>query len=198
MQDITITILAGGQSRRMRRDKAFVPLAGKPMLQHIIDAVSTLKCPIRLIANDHNRYSIFGLPVHADLMPGTGALGGIYTAMMTCQTPSVLCLACDMPFVDPAVLRFLIAQRTHAADVIIPQVDASLQPLHAIYHRNVIPMLEKQLARASLAIHDFLALVEILTVPQAVLHAAGFDTRSFINLNTPEDLERAKTITDSF
>lgn len=180
----------------MGRNKAFLPLAGKPMVQHVIDAASELQLPLILIANDIDRYGVFELPVYADLKPGGGALGGIYTAMIASETPSVLCLACDMPFVRPNLLRYLIDQCTDAVDVIIPQVGGRLQPLHAVYHRNVIPIIEKQLAQNSFAIYDFLALVRISTITEAVLHARGFSTRSFVNLNTPEDWERETAMTD--
>jgi molybdopterin-guanine dinucleotide biosynthesis protein A len=193
---ISIAILAGGQSRRMGRDKAFLMLAGKPMVQHVIDAASQLRLPINLIANDIERYSVFGLPVHADLKPGGGALGGIYTALVVSETPSVLCLACDMPFVSPDLLRFLINQRRDSVDVVIPQVRGRLQSLHAVYHQNVIPIMEKQLARKSLAIYDFLELVTTFTVTEAMLDANGFSVRPFVNLNTPEEWERETAMAD--
>ncbi len=192
----TIAILAGGQSRRMGRDKAFLPLGDKVVVQHVIDAASILNSPLILIANDVERYAVFGLPVYPDLVPGAGALGGIYTALMVSTTPSVLCLACDMPFVHADLLRFLINYPVDGADALVPQVGGRLQPLHAVYSRGVIPVLRQQLAQKSLAIHDFLTLVQTRIISEDRLSAVGFSREAFVNLNTPEDWRRATIMSD--
>lgn len=188
--DVSVAILAGGQSRRMGRDKAFLPLAGKPMIQHVIDAAAGLRVPVLLIANEPGRYRRFGLPVYTDRIPGGGALGGVYTALLAATTPYVVCLACDMPFVRADLLRYMIAQLTDESEVVIPEAGGHLHPLHAIYRRSIAPLIADQLARQVLAIRDLLTQLHVLVLPEAQLNAAGFEARPFVNLNTPEDLKR--------
>lgn len=180
----------------MGRDKAFLAFNDKPLLQHVIDAVTPLGLPVRLITNDHNRYAMFGLPMYADIIPGAGSLGGIYTAIQVSETSSVLCLACDMPFVQTDLLRYLIEQMDDAADVIVPQVGGRYQPLHAIYRRTVLPLIRKQLARNALAIYDLYALAHVLVISEDTLKAGHYALRAFTNLNTPEEWKREITMTN--
>ncbi|MFW5709503.1 MAG: NTP transferase domain-containing protein [Chloroflexota bacterium] len=188
--DVSVAILAGGQSRRMGRDKAFLRFKGKPLLQHVIDAVMPLGLPVNLIANDHERYAVFNLPLYSDVVPSTGALGGVYTALHVSETAYVLCLACDMPFVQTDLLRYLIRQIDASSDVIVPQFGGRYQPLHAIYRKTVLPFITEQLARNTLAIYDLYAQVDVSVILESTLQANRYDVRSFINLNTPEEWMR--------
>ncbi|MBN8638418.1 MAG: molybdenum cofactor guanylyltransferase, partial [Anaerolineae bacterium] len=127
-----IAILAGGQSRRMGTDKSFVRLNEKPLLQHVIERVSALQLPLVLIANDPAKYADFGLPVITDVLPNAGSLGGIYTAVQHGDAEYTLCVACDMPFLNPALLRYLLDQAT-GVDAVVPFVDGTAHALHAVY-----------------------------------------------------------------
>ncbi|MEO0564310.1 MAG: molybdenum cofactor guanylyltransferase, partial [Chloroflexota bacterium] len=174
---VSVAILAGGASRRMGQNKAFILLEGKPLIQHVIDAVIPLQCPVVIIANDKASYTPFGLPVYADLKPGCGSLGGIYTALKVCTTPHVLCLACDMPFVDSSLLRFLIGQSPDEVDAVVPRVDGRPQPLHAVFHQRVAPTIAQQLNQGSFAIYDFLSLIRVSVVCESILGGNRFNMR---------------------
>ncbi len=123
-----IAVLAGGKSRRMGTDKSFVLLNGKPLLQHVIERVSELQLPIMLIANEIEKYAGFGLPIFSDIIPNVGSLGGVYTALQqtSAEHTRTLCVACDMPFLNPTLLRYLIDQSLEY-DVVVPFIDGTAQ-----------------------------------------------------------------------
>lgn len=184
----TIAILAGGQSRRMGVDKSFVLLNGKPLLQHVIDRARTLDQPMILIANAVERFQVFGLPVYPDVIPGSGSLGGLYTALTHSTTPYTLCLACDMPRIEPALLRHLLTLTESGADAIIPRANGVMQGLHAVYHQRCLPVIAEQIAQDDLRVGTLSALVTTRFVDAAELRPFDPHGRSFINLNTPAEV----------
>lgn len=184
---VTVAILAGGQSRRMGTDKSFVVVEGKPLLQHVIDRVGRLGYPAVLIANDIPRYQAFGLPVYADVIPGAGALGGLYTALTHSATGYTLCLACDMPRVSPALLAHLISLADRH-DAIVPRVGGVAQALHAIYHRRCLPVMEARIRRGELRISELLGALSTRFVEEDELRRFDPHGASFANLNTPRDV----------
>lgn len=143
---VTVAILAGGQSRRMGTDKSFVLLDGRPLIEHVIERAGALGYPVILIANHVERYRQFGLPVYADVISGAGSLGGLYSALAHSRSDHTLCLACDMPHINPRLLAYLLTLRG-AADAVVPCVNSLLQPLHAVYHRRCLPVLRQRIER---------------------------------------------------
>lgn len=190
---VTIAILAGGQSRRMGTDKSFVPLDGKPLIQHVIDRASQLEIPLILIANDVERYQQLGLPVYSDVIPGAGSLGGLYTALSHSSTAFTLCLACDMPQVNPALLHHLITLKD-SYDVVVPRVDGVAQSLHAIYHQRCLPIMHEHIQQGKLKISRVIDVLNTRFVDDAELRLIDPDSTSFMNLNTQVDLEQFKRI----
>src|SRR5687768_17502736 len=91
MRDVSIAILAGGKSRRMGQNKSFVPLHGRPLIEHILDQLATLELPTCIVTNEPDAYVHYGLPLVTDVVPDQGALGGLYTALRWSPTPYVLC-----------------------------------------------------------------------------------------------------------
>ena len=106
IEPLSLAIIAGGQSRRMGRDKAFVELGGQTLIERVIQRSAELgQAETILITNKPADYAHLGLPMFRDALPDKGSLGGIYTALLRAQSPAVLVLACDMPFVNADLLR---------------------------------------------------------------------------------------------
>ena len=190
----TLAILAGGQSRRMGRDKAFVQLAGKPLIQHTLDRCAALgQAETILIANAPADYAHLGLPMHPDALPGKGSLGGIYTALCHASCPVVLALACDMPFVEAGLLRFMLAQLDDETDIVVPRVQGYPQGMHAIYRTTCLPHIRRQLDRDRLKIIGFYPDVRVRYLDEADYAAHDPQARSFTNLNTPDELAWAQS-----
>lgn len=190
-----VAILAGGKSRRMGTDKSFVQLNGKPLLQHVIEQVSELKLPVILIANEREKYSEFGLPVFADIIPNAGSLGGIYTALRQgdVRHTRTLCVACDMPFLNPLLLRSLIEQ-SWAFDAVVPFVDGTAHGLHAVYSPSCLPIMSLQIESGDLTIQRVFPQVKTQFVGEQALRSFDPDLRSLVNLNTPTDLDFHRAI----
>lgn len=175
----------------MGTDKSFVLLDDRPIIAHVIERVQALHLPVILIANDAARYAGLGLPLFGDVFPDNGSLGGIYTALHHSQTPHTLCVGCDMPLLEPRLLRFLIRQRLDY-DIVVPVVDGRPENLHAVYSRACLPVMREQIAQQRLKINHLHDRMNVLKVEEAALRRLDPDLRSLMNVNTPEDLARIR------
>ena len=194
----TLALIAGGKSSRMGRDKAFVPLAGKPIIERILERTADLgQAETILITNRPQAYAHLGLPMFTDILPEKGALGGIYTAIARSAHPYTLALACDMPFVNAHLLRYMLSLRDADDgpwDVIVPRVNGHPQGLHAIYARTCLGPIRVQLETGNLRVIGFYDAVRVRHLAPA--EYAPLDPRglSFFNVNTPEDLQTAESL----
>lgn len=187
----TIAILAGGQSRRMGTDKALLSLAGQPLIERVAHRCQTLGLPLIVIANHAERYTGLDLPVFPDVIPGKGSMGGIYTALVHSDTPHTLCIACDMPFVSPPLMARLI-ELAAGYDVVIPEVDGRMQALHAVYGQGCRQTFQEHIQTDRLKIIGAFAGLAVRIPDAAELRALDPDGRAFLNINTPDDLERVR------
>lgn len=185
--DVTVAILAGGLSRRMGANKSFVSLAGKPLLQHVIERVSALRLPVILITNTPEQYVHFDLPMYGDVYPQCGSLGGLYTALHSSFTDYTLCVACDMPFLSVDLLRYMLDLRSGVHSV-VPYIAGNYESLHAIYHQSCLPVMREQLEHGQLRISHIYACLQVRLVTVAEIERFDPDQRSFANLNTPDDV----------
>lgn len=187
MNDVTVAILAGGRSRRMGTNKSFLPFAGKPLVQHVIERVQTLSLPVILITNSPNQYAVFDLPMFGDVYPGCGSLGGLYTALHSSATDYTLCVACDMPFLNVDLLRYLLDLRS-GVSAVVPYIADHYESLHAVYNRACLPILLEQLEQERLRIHEIYPKLQVRLVVEAEINHFDPEQRSFMNLNTPDDV----------
>jgi len=189
---MTAVIIAGGQSRRMQTDKAFVKVGGKWLIERVIEAITPLFDEVLINTNTPAKYQGWGLPAVPDVWPDKGALGGIYTALRAATHPTVFCVACDMPTLNRNVIRLIQAQAAHW-DVVVPRLPDGLHPLHAIYTKPCAEPIHGLLARDSLKIAPLFELVRTHYLAAEAIRQIDPHFRSFANLNTHEDLQRAQT-----
>ncbi len=186
---IHIAVLAGGQSRRMGRDKALLQLGGQTLIERVIAAAHPLAYPC-LIVGDPAAYGHLGLPVLPDRRPKLGPLGGLYTALDATAAP-VLLLACDLPFLTPGFLRHLTDRRgPHQA--VVPYAAAGLQPLCALYEPSCLAAVESAIQADQLGMRSLLHNLSLDLVREKDWRP--YDERGllFANLNAPEEYERAQ------
>jgi len=117
---VSAVILAGGQSRRMGRDKAFIEFEGAPLIARVIERVKPVCSEVIIVANDVDAYAHFGVRVVGDAYPGKGSLGGTFSGLQVAREDYALAVACDMPFLNAALLRYLISLAPQF-DVVIPR-----------------------------------------------------------------------------
>ena len=141
---LTVVVQAGGESTRMGRDKALYPFLGEPLVARVIRRVSPLADEVLVTTNHPQEYRFLGLPLFSDLVPGRGALGGLYTALSAASYTLVAVVACDMPFVSSELLAFerdLLLAGGHAA--VIPISQGGTEPVHAVYEQSqCLPAIE--------------------------------------------------------
>jgi molybdenum cofactor guanylyltransferase len=188
---VTGVILAGGQSRRMGQDKAFLPFGKGLLIERVIEVVQQVTADVILITNTPERYRRFGLPMFSDVIAEAGSLGGIYTGLVSAKTPYSLCLACDMPFVKPTFLRFLC--RTAAeADVVIPRNAEDFQPLCAVYSQVCRDPIRHKIEVGQLKITGFFDQVRVRVIDGDLLTRYDPPDVMFFNANTPEEYAKAQ------
>ena len=189
--DVAAFILAGGKSTRMGTDKAFVLLNGRTLLARALDVARSVTDDVRIVG-DPAKFASFA-PVVADIFPGCGPLAGIHAALRASQADLNLMLAVDLPFVSPALLRFLIASaQDSVASVTIPRAAHGWQPLCAIYRREFADTAEKALQAGRYKIDALFDPRETQSIEEQELERAGFSAAMFRNLNSPEELEEAR------
>lgn len=172
----------------MGSDKSFIMLHGQPLIQHVIDRVRDLALPMRIITNEPARYQSLGVSTYPDVVPGKGSLGGLYSAL-SYSSEQTLCVACDMPLLNPTLLHDLITLETDC-DAIVPVIDGQMQGLHAVYRRSCLKPIRNAIKKDELRITNFLQQLHVHYVDEVELRRFDPDLCSFININTPEDLYR--------
>ncbi len=185
---LSIAIMAGGKSSRMGRDKAFVRFQGRPMIEIVKEHVSGLGDELILITNKPTEYAHLNLPMYSDLYKDHGPLAGIYTAVIKAAHPHTLIVACDMPWLNPDLLNYMITQR-HTADIVIPRWQKFPEPLHAIYSKACLAPIQENLEAKQLKITRFFNKVTVNYLDKETIEQVGGNGRSFANINTPQELE---------
>lgn len=194
--DITAVILAGGQSRRLGRDKAVEPFAGEPLIRRVIRRASEAVATQHVVVVVADPARAAALPLDdshqtaVDVFPDCGSLGGIYTGLNASSTEWVLVTACDMPFLSAPLLADLAGLRD-GVDAVVPVVDGRPEPTHALYSRRCLPAIESRLRAGQLKISGFFDDVAVRYVPESDIRRFDPDLLSFFNINRPEDLSRA-------
>jgi molybdopterin-guanine dinucleotide biosynthesis protein A len=189
--DLSIAIMAGGKSVRMGTDKAFMPFRGRAMIEHVIDQISGLSSDIFIVTNRPESYSHLGYPTVSDIYPDCGPLGGIHAALHHFEKKYLLIVACDMPWLQPDLLKYMISLRMRA-EAIVPRWERFPEPLHAIYGKSCLSAVEKSLQTGVRKVIGFYGKVNVLFIEKAEIQRFDPAGRSFSNLNTPGDLEDAE------
>jgi molybdenum cofactor guanylyltransferase len=195
-QSITLAIIAGGKSSRMGRDKAFVILQGKPMIEHVIERTASLeKVETILVTNKPDEFAHLNLPMFADVLPEKGSLGGIYTAITHSRARYTLTVACDMPFLNTALLGYMIGLLDESGahyDVVVPRYEGYPQGLHAIYSKACLEPIRRKLDADRLKVIGFYDEVRVRYLDEPEYAPFDTDGRSFSNVNTPDQLDAAE------
>lgn len=199
-------LLAGGKSSRMRRNKAFLELNGEPLVARSLHVLREIFAEVLISSNDPHLYATYGVRVVPDLVQGRGPVGGLQAGLKAASFDYVFFVACDMPFLEPKLIR-LLSLWAGEYDVVVPQIEGKLNPLHAFYGRTCLPYVEKYLEAGRLKIIDFYPECKVRYVgPEEMAQAFGTGAgenaaagekaaaerleQAFLNVNTPEQWEK--------
>ncbi|MEN8134905.1 MAG: molybdenum cofactor guanylyltransferase [Thermodesulfobacteriota bacterium] len=185
--DFTGVLLAGGKSSRFGSNKALTKLAGRPMIEHPAKILADLFENRLLITNSPAEYAFLGWPMIGDIYPDAGPLAGIHAALKSVASPLIFVAGCDMPFLDKTLISYL-CRLVEGYDVVVPRTAQGLEPLHAVYRRSIVEVIEKNLAGGNRKIQQVFSELKIREVSEAEMLAATGDLISFRNINTIADL----------
>ena len=187
---MTGVVLAGGHSGRIGTNKALLELGGARIIERVLCTIRPLFHEVAIVANDLDTYAYLGVPIWPDRIPEKGPLGGVYTAVFQSASPQTFCIACDMPFPNPAVIAYL-QDVAPGYDVVVPRTTDGYQPLHAIYSKTCLPQMEAMIHADQLKIDRLFPAVRLRIVEEKEFHPKDPHLLCFVNVNTWEDLERA-------
>ncbi len=184
---LSLAILAGGNSQRFGEDKALVQLHGKPLLAHVLERTAGLAVETFIVTNRPRAYEQFNQRLVGDLLPGTGVLGGLYTALYYAAQAWLLALACDMPLVNRELLAYMLTL-TGDVEVVVPVVHNLPEPLHALWSKACLGPVREALDRGNRRVASIFPAVRVREVSQAEVEAFDPEHLSFLNINTPDQL----------
>lgn len=194
---MTSIVLAGGRSLRLGRQKFMELIAGESLIERVIGRLSLLGNEILIVISQRQAMIPLslspGAKTVADLYPGKSSLGGIYTGLVLSTCCHNLVVACDMPFLNLDLLRYMI-DLSPDFDIVIPRIGDEMEPLHAVYSKNCQAPIERLLKQDNLKITDFFDSVRVRYVDKDELDRFDPEHLSFFNINTQADLKRAKVL----
>lgn len=185
---VDAAILAGGRGKRLGGvAKGLVQVGGEPIVARQLRALAPFVAePLLVVAGDPGPYAGFAARIVADLHPGAGPLAGLEAALQASDADALLLFACDLPFLDAALITAL--RDAPPAEAVVARLDGKAQPLAARYGRAILPRVQRRLSRDKLRLLDLVAELD----PQWLDFPAG--TRALFNVNTPADLARANEV----
>lgn len=191
MRTSTAAILAGGRARRFGgRAKALLPLGDERVIDRLLTVVRSVADDVIVVATAGGGLEGLGLPIHEDLRPGSGPLGGIYTALVASRSPQTLIVAADMPFLNARFLEYVL-RAGRGVDIAMPRTRDGHQPLCASYGAGCIALIERRLDANALKVTDAFAGARITEIgPEAIRPFDPGGTLCF-NINTPAAYARA-------
>jgi molybdenum cofactor guanylyltransferase len=194
--DIGYIILAGGKSKRLGRNKINEVIGGITLINRVINVLSAFNGEIILVtAEDSSLPETFTYPKISkvqDLYPGKGMIGGIITGLSASKNFYNLVVASDMPFLSPALIRYMISN-AKGNDLVAYKNQNELEPLHAIYTKNCLPILEEIMLKDR-RIFELLGQVKVRYLSSAEINQYDTKKISFFNVNTESDLRIANEI----
>ena len=191
IRSITAVVLAGGRSRRLGRDKALELVGGVPLVSRVTSAIETISSETVIVVAEERQAQALPLPGDArivqDLYPNSGSLGGILTGLIAATGVWTLVVACDMPFLNRALLSEMASNRDDC-DAVVPLLNGRPEPTHALYSKVCIEPIRNKLEAGELKISAFFESVRVKYVPQRTVEMIDPGLWSFFNVNTPQDL----------
>lgn len=197
ISDVTGVLLAGGKSTRMGQDKRFLPIGDRTLLERGLCTLRSLLQHVCIVIAQDSPFLSANVPVFRDVVAHCGSLGGLYTGLREASTPHIFLAACDMPFLNVNLLSYMIGLKEQA-DIIVPSWNNRLQPTHAIYSKQCAPILEEMIRMRRVKIQDAFQHPSLAVRFMTEGEVRQFDPegRSFLNINTPGDLEAARLLQD--
>ena len=196
-KNISCIVLAGGKGSRLKRDKILETVGNRSLLERVISAINSFSSNIIIVTTKGQSFpQLAGHPmlrIVTDIYPRRGVLGGLYTGLVTSNSLYNLVVASDMPFLNPALLRYM-TKLASGFDAVVPRLGNLVEPLHAVYSKNCIPHLERLLKQGNLKTSNILSLIRVRYVEAQEIDRFDLKHLSLFNVNTESELEKAREL----
>jgi molybdopterin-guanine dinucleotide biosynthesis protein A len=193
---MTSIILAGGKGLRLGQSKALQVIEGKSLIQWVVDRLAILSTEI-IVVTAHGKAipcsSTIRIKTVADIYPSKSPLVGIYSGLIASVCPRAIVVGCDMPFLNIGLLDYM-SQICSSFDVVVPQIKDKLEPLCAVYSKNCVAPIQWLLEQNELRIRKLFSMVKVKYVEEDELNRFDPKHLSFFNINSQDDLERARKL----
>jgi len=197
--DISYIVLAGGKGLRLGQNKALKVIGKRSLLEQVISGLSFFNGDIIIVTASGQSLSKFinypKLRILSDIYPNKGPLGGIYTGLTASESFYNLVVACDMPFLNQALLNYMI-QISAGFDMVTPRLGDMVEPLHAVYSKGCLASIEEMLKQGNLKVYELLNLVKVRYVDAEEINRFDPKHLSFFNINTKADLKMAMELAE--
>ena len=190
IEGVTGVILAGGSSSRMGRNKALLEVDGVPMVTRIYRTLAGLFHEVIVVTNSPLDYDVLPCRKVPDIYLDTGSIAGLHSALVHSSSAHSFVTACDMPYIEPDLIRYLCDMRMGDHDAVVPFSEGGQEPLHALYSSACRDVFEDAIRQGERKILDILGRMNIRQVSCDELKSAGGGMLSFLNVNTPEEYEK--------
>jgi molybdenum cofactor guanylyltransferase len=190
LADATAVVLTGGKSSRMGRPKSLLLFDGEPLIVHIVRALKLMFAETVIVAAPEQELPDLPAILVRDEVAYQGPVGGIYYGLKAASGNFCFVTSCDVPFLNPALISHFTCQIS-SYDVVVPFWENRFQPLHAVYRTSVLPLLKGQLDRGELRPVYLFDKVRTCKVGEDEIRRFDPEGLSFLNMNTPDDYERA-------
>jgi len=177
----------------MGENKAFIDVGGVPLFERVYRVFKEIFTEIIVVANDAGLFEGYEARLQKDILLNKGPLGGLYTGLFYSSNYHAFCTACDMPFLNPRLIKYMVEERGEY-DVIVPKTPDGLHPLHAIYSKKCLSPMKQLLDRDDLRILNFFHRVRVRYIDETEIRKLDPHMRSFINVNTEEEMEAVRGI----
>jgi len=186
--------LAGGRSKRLGRNKAIEKIGDQSLIERVVGKLSQVTSETVVVVAEESKAADLNLPpwvrTAADLYPGTGSLGGIFTGLSAVKGNYGVVVACDMPFLNVDLIRFML-DIVSDYDAVVPRLQGRPEPLHAVYSKSCVGPIERCLQADQLKIAIFFEQINVAYLEEDDIEAFDPSHLSFFNVNTQEDLDKA-------
>jgi molybdopterin-guanine dinucleotide biosynthesis protein A len=189
IEDVTGVVLAGGRSSRYGKNKALAELDHVPLIERVLQVMGAIFHHVVMITNTPDEYAHLRIPMAQDVIRGLGPLGGIYTGLKVIPDRTGFFVACDMPFLNPDLIRHMVAIRDDF-DVVVPRISGKIEALHGVYGKRCLAGIEGLIRSGTYQIFRFFSSVSVRFVDEDEVRRWDPDLTSFLNINTPDELRR--------
>jgi len=194
--NVTSIILAGGKNLRLGRNKALEAINGTSLIERVISRLEPMSDRILVITSAGQTDLLFPgrAEVVVDIEPDRGPLAGIYTGTLASSSSHIIAVACDMPFLNTELLKYMV-EICRDYDAVVPRLDdGKVEPLHAVYSRNCLEEMRALLEKGVLKVHMLLKSINVRYVDPDESRKIDPDLLSYFNINHQSDLDRAVAI----